>query len=144
MIGRTNVPQRKSPTINGDIANFTVANGNTISVGDFVSYKLMEEIKTFNNNTYNKDFVLPYDEENDKYVVCLKGGTGNTEKLIQLVQVVNGDVEILDTISVIVSSTFVVSINLSFFSTIFFLPLKDFVCEWQFGQSIWRLFKLLL
>lgn len=111
MIGRTNVPQRKSPTINGDIANFTVANGNTISVGDFVSYKLVEEIKTFNNNTYTKDFVLPYDEENDKYVVCLNVGTGNTEKLIQLVQVVNGDVEILDTISVIVSSGYEISFD---------------------------------
>lgn len=43
MRGRTNVMQRKDPTINGLIRNFTVATGNTITKGDFVSYKLYDE-----------------------------------------------------------------------------------------------------
>ena len=46
MRGRTNVMQRKDPTINGLVRNFTVATGNTITKGDFVSYKLQAGKKT--------------------------------------------------------------------------------------------------
>lgn len=43
MRGRTNVPQRKAPTINGTVQNMTVASGKSVLTGDFVQYKMQEQ-----------------------------------------------------------------------------------------------------
>ena len=40
MRGRTNITPRKEPIINGQLISATVESGNTISVGDFVEYKV--------------------------------------------------------------------------------------------------------
>ena len=46
MIGRTNVPQRKVPVINGDLNSYTVGSGNTIHKGDFVSFNTINPMST--------------------------------------------------------------------------------------------------
>lgn len=51
MRGRTNVPQRKSPTINGDVQNMTVASGKSVIVGDFVQYKMQEQNDRISGDT---------------------------------------------------------------------------------------------
>lgn len=49
MLGRTNVMQRKEPTINGVVQNFVVKSGSVISKGDFVSYTLQTDSKQVEN-----------------------------------------------------------------------------------------------
>ena len=104
MRGRTNIPPRKQPAINGDVENFIVASGNTIAKGDFVSYVLNQEYTSFDSRTMELKYKWEYDEVNHKYVlVFLNSGT----PIIMLVQVVDGDVVVLDDESIsIVDGTF--------------------------------------
>lgn len=104
MRGRTNIPPRKQPAINGDVENFIVASGNTIAKGDFVSYVLNQEYISFDSRTMELKYKWEYDEVNHKYVlVFLNNGT----PIVMLVQVVDGDVVVLDDESIsIVDGTF--------------------------------------
>lgn len=80
MRGRTNVMQRKEPTINGLVKNFIVASGNTIAKGDFVSYSLQTDIKYgdkaissasfFKKQKCGEYFLAMYKSSND-YQLCL-------------------------------------------------------------------------
>ena len=70
MRGRTNIPNRKDPIINGDVENFVVAENNTITRGDFVSivrstqYRKLNDVKNL-NIVYKKT----YDVVNKKALV---------------------------------------------------------------------------
>lgn len=80
MRGRTNVMQRKDPTINGLVRNFTVATGNTISKGDFVSYKLYDEKITVKSGTVFYLGQKVYDELHYRNIV--KQRIGNQYYLV--------------------------------------------------------------
>lgn len=80
MRGRTNVPMRKAPTINGVKTNYYVDAGNTIQKGDFVSLKQISPISenTFGNATVYDSKV--YDEQNGLFVFT--ASIGGSLKLV--------------------------------------------------------------
>lgn len=74
MRGRTNVPMRKAPTINGVKANYYVDAGNTIQKGDFVSLK---QISPTSENTFGDAHIYDskvYDEQNGLFVFSADSG----------------------------------------------------------------------
>lgn len=99
MRGRTNVTPRLRPAINGDVQNFVVANGNTIAKGDFVSYVLATNSESFDARQLTLDYKREYDEVNHKFVAVFKVN-GVASPVIMLLQVVQGEIVILDSVSV--------------------------------------------
>lgn len=93
MRGRTNVTQRRQPTINGQVQQFVVENGNTIAKGDFVSVVLGNEVTQVNANEIPKrKFVV--DKTNGKYIVC-------SLSMAYLIQCVGDQLTILDSLSIV-------------------------------------------
>lgn len=68
MVGRTNVPQRKAPTINGDVKKFIVASGENIEIGDFVQYKMVEQNKNISPNSCVKYCMRHFSLGENKYL----------------------------------------------------------------------------
>lgn len=97
MRGKTNIPPRKAPAINGDVENFVVANGNTIAKGDFVSYVLNSQSVPFDSRDMEVTYKYEYDEVNHKFFVVFNLGSGYISTgLVMLLQVINGDLVVLD------------------------------------------------
>lgn len=93
MRGRTNVTQRRQPTINGQVQQFVVESGNTIAKGDFVSVVLGNEVTQVNANEIpTRKFVV--DKANGKYIVC-------SVSMAYLIQCIGDQLTILDSLSVV-------------------------------------------
>ncbi len=93
MRGRTNITQRRQPTINGQVQQFVVESGNTIAKGDFVSVVLGNEITQVSANEIPKrKFVV--DKTNGKYIVC-------STSMAYLIQCVGEQLTILDSLSIV-------------------------------------------
>lgn len=105
MRGRTNIPPRKAPEINGELKNFVVASGNTIAKGDFVSYVINNEYVNFDSRQLKLKYKNEYDETNHKSVLVFTVEGGNP--LIMLVQVKDGDLVVLHSLSVSLTNNFV-------------------------------------
>lgn len=69
MRGRSNIPPRQKPVINGVTKNFVVASGNTISKGDFVSYETNDGATFFQNSIGSVDDVVPYNDKKDLFLL---------------------------------------------------------------------------
>lgn len=106
MRGKTNIPPRLRPVINGDVQNFVVASGNTIAKGDFVSYVLASNSKNFDARQLTLDYKREYDEINHKFVVVFKVN-GVTSPVIMLLQVIQGEIVVLDSKSVEITKEYV-------------------------------------
>lgn len=98
MRGKTNVPPRLKPVINGDVRNFVVASGNTIAKGDFVSYVLNSQYTPFDSRTMTLVYKEEYDNVNHKYVLVFD--VANSSPIIMLIQVSQGDLVVLDNYTV--------------------------------------------
>lgn len=97
MRGRTNIPPRKQPVINGIVQSFTVASGNTIEKGDFVKYHLSDVTRAFDERNITDVNVYNYDVANNKYIVVGYDGT-NYVFVIYLVQTSSSGVSVLDSV----------------------------------------------
>lgn len=98
MRGRTNIPPRKAPEINGELKNFVVASGNTIAKGDFVSYVINGEYVNFDSRQLTLKYKCEYNEVDHKSVLVFDVAGANP--LVMLVQVKDGDLVVLDSKSV--------------------------------------------
>lgn len=96
MRGKTNIPPRLKPVINGDVENFVVASGNTIAKGDFVSYVLNNQYTQFDSRNMTLQYKYEYDEVNHKFFLAFT--VTNASPVIMLVQVVNGGLVVLDSV----------------------------------------------
>lgn len=105
MRGRTNIPPRKAPEINGELKNFVVASGNTIAKGDFVSYVINGEYVNFDSRQLTLKYKCEYNEVDHKSVLVFDVTGGSP--LVMLVQVKDGDLVVLDSKSVSIESSFV-------------------------------------
>lgn len=105
MRGRTNIPPRKAPRVNGDLRNFVVSNGNTIVKGDFVSYVLNNNYVQFDTRNLVLKFKQEYDETNHKFVLVFSI-PNSTDTLVVLAQVINGDLITLDSSSSEITNSF--------------------------------------
>lgn len=105
MRGRTNVMQRKEPTINGVVQNFTVFTGNTITKGDFVSCKVQDVIEqqnVFSGLTPKQNALKKF--INDYYVYeCVD--LSNSVCSYFLVNCSGGIVTVIDSVNAISTST---------------------------------------
>lgn len=98
MRGRTNIPNRKDPIINGDVENFVVAANNTITKGDFVSVVRNGDYRVLNELQYTVLYKKLYDVVNKKMVVVAKS-SGGVFYAFLMKQNSSGSVEIIDSIS---------------------------------------------
>lgn len=96
MRGKTNIPPRLKPVINGDVENFVVASGNTIAKGDFVSYVLNNQYTSFDSRNMTLQYKYEYDEVNHKFLLAFT--VTNASPVIMLVQVTNGELVVLDSV----------------------------------------------
>lgn len=96
MRGRTNIPPRTKPTINGDIREFEIAPGNTISVGDFVSYKFRSNSFNVYSGSYELVDFKSYDEQNNLYLIQEHASSGGF--YLRLIEIENDNINVLDTI----------------------------------------------
>lgn len=103
MRGKTNIPPRKQPVINGETHNFVVAAGNTITKGDFVSYMLNNEYVQIDSRTMEMIYKNEYDAVNHKYVLGFD--VDGSDPVVMLAQLVDDSVVILDSLSVAVASS---------------------------------------
>lgn len=98
MRGKTNIPNRKDPVINGDVENFVVAENNTIEKGDFVSvvrssdYRLLSDSKNCTlvykklYDVANKKMVIVHkNEQGVLYATLVQGTSNGVEVLHQVV-----------------------------------------------------------
>jgi hypothetical protein len=106
MRGKTNIPPRLKPVINGDVRNFVVANGNTIAKGDFVSYVLNSQYSQFDSRKMTLEYKYEYDSVNHKFLLAFTTSASYSTAIIMLVQVTQGDVVVLDSETVEFASTF--------------------------------------
>ena len=106
MRGKTNIPPRLRPVINGDVQNFVVASGNTIAKGDFVSYVLASNSRVFDARDLMLDYKYEYDTTNHKYVAVFKVYNVTTP-VIMLLQVVQGQIVILDSETVAITQSYI-------------------------------------
>lgn len=104
MRGKTNIPPRKQPVINGDVENFVVASGNTIAKGDFVSYVLNNQYTQFDSRNMTLQYKYEYDEVNHKFFLVFT--VANASPVIMLAQVTQGDIVVLDSIDVELTQTY--------------------------------------
>lgn len=72
MRGKTNIPNRKDPIINGDVRNFIVAQNNTIAKGDFVSVVRDSTYRTLSNVSSTYVYKKLYDTVNKKMLVVMQ------------------------------------------------------------------------
>lgn len=72
MRGKTNIPNRKEPIINGDVRNFVVAQNNTIAKGDFVSVVRDGTYRTLSNISSAYVYKKLYDTVNKKMLVVMQ------------------------------------------------------------------------
>jgi len=98
MRGRTNIPNRKDPIINGDVENFVVAANNVITKGDFVSVVRNGDYRVLDELQYTVLYKKLYDVVNKKMVVVAKS-SGGVFYAFLLKQNSSGSVEIIDSIS---------------------------------------------
>ena len=96
MRGRTNIPNRKDPIINGDVENFVVAENNTIARGDFVSvvrngtYRVLTDVNLIVMykklyDVVNKKAIIVARTENDIYYgLIIKYTSGGSEIINQV------------------------------------------------------------
>lgn len=103
MRGRTNIPPRQEPVINGQTRNFVVESGNTIAKGDFVSYVLNKSYANFDSRDITLVYKNEYDETNHKFVLVYKVKNGNP--IAMLVQIINGDITVLNTVSLSITNS---------------------------------------
>ena len=104
MRGKTNIPPRKAPVINGDLKNFIVESGNTIAKGDFVSYVLNSQYASFDARNMVLQYKYEYDEINHKFFLAFS--IENANPVIMLVQVSQGDLVVLDSVQVQLTQVF--------------------------------------
>lgn len=96
MRGRTNIPPRKNPVINGELQSFVVANGHTITKGDFVSFQVQNMIEStpllenVNFTKITKRYVPGY---------FIQEGFLNNKSYYYLVKCENGNITIIDSIN---------------------------------------------
>lgn len=103
MRGKTNIPPRKQPVINGETNNFVVAVGNTITKGDFVSYVLNNDYIQVDGRTMELVYKNEYDEVNHKFVLAFN--VTGASPIVMLAQVANGSFTILDSVTVTVGAS---------------------------------------
>lgn len=93
MRGRTNIPNRKDPIINGDVENFVVAQNNVITKGDFVSVVRESGYRTLSNVKYSVIYKRLYDVVNKKSVLVIKSDSGFYYAVVM--QCTSGGVQII-------------------------------------------------
>ncbi len=98
MRGKTNIPPRKQPVINGETNNFVVAAGNTITKGDFVSYVLENDYSQFDARTMRLMYKYEYDEVNHKFVLAFS--VVGASPILMLVQITQGSLVVLDSVTI--------------------------------------------
>lgn len=84
MRGKSNVPIRKAPVINGVLENMTVASGNTIKKGDFVQYEMQESDKNISSTLGVMYYHRQYNLGNGRFL-C-----GEKSNLVKLISVKEG------------------------------------------------------